>query len=137
MIPGDDEKKGVFTDIMKNSQGILSQVPTDDEIRELLKGKTAEEKKLLLKEIEKARQAKIHMTYLMEQQKLKNDERWAVRNVEERQAILSLYNNNAQVPENLNNNNKQSQLEVESNYDGQQYISEEVEENKDYTEEPT
>ncbi len=42
-------------------------MPTDDEIKELMKGKSAPEKKVLLKEIEKARQAKIHMEYLLEQ----------------------------------------------------------------------
>ena len=88
----------IFADDKKQGQGILGkaifdQVPTDEEIKELLRGKTAEEKRTLLKEIEKARQAKIHMTYLLEQQKLKNDEKWAVRNVEERQAVLNLYCN--------------------------------------------
>ena len=62
----------IFADDKKQGQGILGkaifdQVPTDEEIKELLKGKTAEEKRTLLKEIEKARQAKIHMTYLLEQ----------------------------------------------------------------------
>ena len=45
----------------------IQQVPTDDEIKELMRGKSAPEKKVLLKEIEKARQAKIHMEYLLEQ----------------------------------------------------------------------
>jgi len=84
---------------MDKKQRIMNQVPTDDEIRELMKGKTATEKKALLKEIEKARQAKIHMTYLLEQQQLKSDEKWAVRNVEERQAILSLYDHGNQAQE--------------------------------------
>lgn len=62
----------IFADDKKQGQGILGkaifdQVPTDEEIKELLRGKTAEEKRILLKEIEKARQAKIHMTYLLEQ----------------------------------------------------------------------
>ena len=62
----------IFADEKKQGQGILGkaifdQVPTDEEIKELLRGKTAEEKRILLKEIEKARQAKIHMTYLLEQ----------------------------------------------------------------------
>ena len=69
------EAKGaidIFADEKNKGTGILGkaifdQVPTDEEIKELLKGKTAEEKRTLLKEIEKARQAKIHMTYLMEQ----------------------------------------------------------------------
>ena len=56
-----------------------------------MKGKNAKEKKQLLKEIENARQAKIHMTFLLEQQKLRADEKWAVRNVEERAEILNLY----------------------------------------------
>ena len=72
--------------------GILVQVPTEDnEIRDLLKGKTATQKRTLLKEIEKAKQARIHQAYLMEQYKNQKDEKWAVRNVEERQAILKLY----------------------------------------------
>lgn len=79
LLPGDDEKQ--------YSRGIMSQVPDESQIEDLLRGKTAGERKKLLREIEKARQAKIHMTYLMEQQKLKNEERWAVRNIEERQAI--------------------------------------------------
>ena len=69
------EAKGtvdIFADEKKKGTGILGkaifdQVPTDDEIKELLKGKTVKEKRTLLKEIEKAKQAKIHMTYLLEQ----------------------------------------------------------------------
>lgn len=71
----------------------LTQVPTESEIKELLKGKSPFEKKMLLKEIEKARQQRIHLEYLLEQQQLRNDEKWAMRNVEERQAVLSLYDN--------------------------------------------
>lgn len=97
-IFADDEKNGTAA---KNGMipddaskmGIMTQVPTDDEIKELLKGKTGPEKKKLLKEIEKARQQKIHLEYLLEMTKNKNDEKWAVRNVEERHAILNLYNN--------------------------------------------
>jgi len=97
-IFADDEKNGTAA---KNGMipddaskmGIMTQVPTDDEIKELLKGKSAPEKKKLLKEIEKARQQKIHLEYLLEMTKNKNDEKWAVRNVEERHAILNLYNN--------------------------------------------
>ena len=69
------EAKGgidIFAEDDKKGMGILGakvfdHVPNDDELRELLKGKTAEEKRTLLKEVEKARQAKIHMTYLLEQ----------------------------------------------------------------------
>lgn len=66
LIPGpyDDTKKGA---VVQNMHGILQQVPDEAEIKELLKGKTAKEKKGLLKEIENARQAKIHMTYLLAQ----------------------------------------------------------------------
>ena len=46
---------------------MFTQVPSDDEIKELFKGKTTWEKRLLLKEIEKARQQKIHLEYLLEQ----------------------------------------------------------------------
>ena len=59
-IYGDDEKHGTAA---KNGMipddaskvGILTQVPTDEEITELLKGKSKPEKKRLLKEIERAR----------------------------------------------------------------------------------
>ena len=44
----------------------LTQVPTESEIKELLKGKSPFEKKMLLKEIEKARQQRIHLEYLLE-----------------------------------------------------------------------
>jgi len=71
ILPDIHGGKGVFSDtmtgFMRRNSGILTQVPSDEQIKELLKGKTAEEKKQLLREIEKARQAKIHMTYLMEQ----------------------------------------------------------------------
>ena len=96
-MPGDDEKIPV---IPANDQAVMAmftQVPTDDEIKELLKGKTAKEKRALLKEIEKARQQKIHLEYLLEQQKVKNEERWAMRNVEERAALESLLNNGGDV----------------------------------------
>lgn len=74
-----------------------------------MKGKTAGEKKNLLKEIEKARQAKIHMTYLLEQQKLRADEKWAVRNVEERTAVLNLYRSSNDAMEDQNNMQKLQQ----------------------------
>ena len=50
----------IFADEKNQGMGILGkaifdQVPSDEEIKELLKGKTAEEKRTLLKEIEKAR----------------------------------------------------------------------------------
>lgn len=97
LVPDDDLKKtkmfgNTLQAFMKQNQNILSQVPTDAEIAELMKGKSKEEKMVLLKEIDQARQAKIHMEYLLEQQKLKNDERWAYRNVEERQALQAMYN---------------------------------------------
>lgn len=74
----------------------MTKIPSDFEIKELLKGKTPFEKRMLLKEIEKARQQKIHLEYLLEQQQLKHDEKWAMRNVEERQAILAHYDNGSQ-----------------------------------------
>ena len=97
IMPGDDEKIPV---IPANDQAVMAmftQVPTDDEIKELLKGKTAKEKRALLKEIEKARQQKIHLEYLLEQQKVKNEERWAMRNVQERAALENLLNNGGDV----------------------------------------
>ena len=45
----------------------FTQVPTDDQILELLSGKSEKEKRNLLKEIEKARQQAIHMKYLLKQ----------------------------------------------------------------------
>ena len=45
---------------------MLTQVPTDEEIKELLRGKTAAEKRGLLREIEKAKQQKIHLEYILE-----------------------------------------------------------------------
>ena len=83
-MPGDDEKVPVIPTSEQAVMAMFTQVPTDDEIKELLKGKTSKEKRQLLKEIEKAKQQKIHLEYLLEQQKVKQDERWAVRNVEER-----------------------------------------------------
>ena len=90
---GTAAKNGMIPDDAEKMVGVLTQVPTDEEIKELLKGKSGPEKKKLLKEIEKARQQKIHLEYLLEMTKNKNDEKWAVRNVEERHAILNLYNN--------------------------------------------
>lgn len=60
LLPNDDEKA-------MNKGRIMDQVPDESQIEDLLRGKTAQERKKLLREIEKARQAKIHMTYLMEQ----------------------------------------------------------------------
>lgn len=97
IMPGDDEKIPV---IPANDQAVMAmftQVPTDDEIKELLKGKSAKEKRALLKEIEKARQQKIHLEFLLEQQKVKNEERWAMRNVQERAALENLLNNGGDV----------------------------------------
>lgn len=70
-LPGiNDGKKGAFNDtltgFMKGNKGVLNQVPNDEEINELMKGKSHDERKVLLKEIDKARQAKIHMQYLLE-----------------------------------------------------------------------
>lgn len=75
-------------------------MPSEAEITALLRGKSKAEKKVLLKEIERAKQAKIHMEYLLEQQKLRHDEKWAIRNVEERQAILNLYGVSNAAPNN-------------------------------------
>mmetsp|Transcript_31244 Transcript_31244/g.38608 ORF Transcript_31244/g.38608 Transcript_31244/m.38608 type:complete len:207 (-) Transcript_31244:147-767(-) len=92
IMPADDEKVPSIPSSEQAVMAMFTQVPTDDEIKELLKGKTAKEKRALLKEIEKAKQQKIHLEYLLEQQKIKHDERWAVRNVEERQALENLLN---------------------------------------------
>ena len=88
----DDEKASVIPESEIGVMAMFTQIPTDHEIKELLKGKTPKEKRLLLKEIEKAKQQKIHLEYLLEQQKIKSDEQWAVRNVEERQALENHFN---------------------------------------------
>ena len=66
---GDDTATGMMAGPIDGMDKVryIQQVPTDDEIKELMRGKSAPEKKVLLKEIEKARQAKIHMEYLLEQ----------------------------------------------------------------------
>jgi len=66
---GDDTVTGMMAGPIDGMDKVryIQQVPTDDEIKELMRGKSAPEKKVLLKEIEKARQAKIHMEYLLEQ----------------------------------------------------------------------
>jgi len=92
IMPEDDEKMPVIPATEIGVMAMFTQIPTDQEIKELLKGKTAKEKRMLLKEIEKAKQQRIHLEYLLEQQKIKNDEKWAMRNVEERQALENLVN---------------------------------------------
>ena len=67
-------------------------VPEAAEIREMLRGKTTSERRVLLAEIEKARQSQIHLTYMMEKQALQNEEKWAHRNFEERQNMIRLIN---------------------------------------------
>ena len=84
IMTADDEKNPQLPDAETAVLAMFTQVPTDAEIKELLKGKTAKEKRMLLREIEKARQQKIHLEYLLEQQKIKADEKWAMRNVQER-----------------------------------------------------
>ena len=92
IMPMDDEKAPVIPASEIGVMAMFTQIPSDQEIKELLKGKTSKEKRLLLREIEKAKQQKIHLEYLLEQQKIKADEKWAVRNVEERQALEQLCN---------------------------------------------
>ena len=56
IMPGDDEKIPVIPETETAVLAMFTQVPTDSEIKELLKGKTAKEKRALLREIEKAKQ---------------------------------------------------------------------------------
>ena len=95
LVPEDGDKRGIFGETLSGfinaNKGMFTSVPTDEEIKILMHGKTPAERKELLKEVEKARQSKIHMDYLIVQQKMKNDERWVNREFEERQAILKLY----------------------------------------------
>ena len=77
IVPDDDEKKGKFaetlTDFMHQNSGLLYQVPDDKQLKQLLKGKTQAEKMALLKEVEKAKQAKLHMEYLLQKQQIKSN----------------------------------------------------------------
>ena len=57
----------------------------------MLKGKTSKEKMALLQEIEKARQAKMHLDYLLQMEQINHAERWAKRNVDEREQIMTMY----------------------------------------------
>lgn len=81
IFAADDEKPLPVLPTDEKVIAMFTNVPTDEEIKGLLKGKSTADKRALLKEIEKARQQKIHLEYLMEQQNLKHDERWAMKNV--------------------------------------------------------
>ena len=59
----------------------LAPVPEASEIRMMLKGKTTAQRRTLLAQIEQQRQSQIHLTYMLEKQKMKEDERWAHRNI--------------------------------------------------------
>ena len=69
----------------------MHEVPNDNQVKDMLKGKTAKEKMVLLQEIEKARQAKMHLDYLLQMEQINHAERWAKRNVDERDQIMAMY----------------------------------------------
>ena len=69
----------------------MHEVPNDNQVKDMLKGKTAKEKMILLQEIEKARQAKMHLDYLLQMEQINHAERWAKRNVDEREQIMTMY----------------------------------------------
>ena len=67
IMPADGEKNPQLPASETAVMAMFTQVPSDEEIKNLLKGKTAKEKRVLLKEIEKARQQKMHLEYLLAQ----------------------------------------------------------------------
>ena len=62
----------------------MRYVPTDVELKNMLKGKTKTERKSMLQEIDRQKQAQLQLTVMMEQQAIKNEERWQARNFQER-----------------------------------------------------
>ena len=54
-------------------------MPSDAEIKSLLRGKKTSEKKKLLKEIEVAYQRNLHLQTILEQEKLRMDECWVLK----------------------------------------------------------
>ena len=75
-----DSSPGIDKSIKSDQQLVkapsIKNEPTREELKELMKGKTANERKKLLRDIEQARQASIHAQYQIEQEKLRNAERW-------------------------------------------------------------
>ena len=59
----------------------------------MMKGKSIAERKRLLKEIEDQRQKQLQIQFTLERQRLLNDERWARRNVQDRQLMLEQIEN--------------------------------------------
>lgn len=57
---------------------------TDQQVRELMKGKSVADRKRFLKEIEDERQRNLEIQFTLERQRLLNDERWARRNIQDR-----------------------------------------------------
>lgn len=53
-------------------------------VKEALKGKSRDEKKKLLHELEMRKQREIELVYERERQQMLQDEKWAVRNVAEK-----------------------------------------------------
>ena len=66
------------------SNAAMRYVPTDVELKNMLKGKTKTERKSMLQEIDRQKQAQLQLTVMMEQQAIKNEERWQARNFQER-----------------------------------------------------
>ena len=76
----------------------------------------------LLKEVEKAKQAKLHMEYLLQKQQIKSNQRWAERNVEEkavmRQILGSLENKTQQI-EQYDFSGKDTEQEIQEEEKGE------------------
>lgn len=112
IMPADSEKLEITQGEGRENESVMEmfiQVPNDNEIKELLRGRSVKEKRTLLKEIEKAKQQKIHLECILKQQKNQADERWAIRNVEEKQAIEAWWSKGRQEPSSYKVANDSSQ----------------------------
>lgn len=76
---------------LKRSESRIKALTDETKVKDLLKGKTAAQRRQLLREIQNAREAKIAMEQMLEHEKVKNDAKWAIHNAEMRAEVLALY----------------------------------------------
>ena len=77
----------------------------------------------LLKEVEKAKQAKLHMEYLLQKQQIKSNQRWAERNVEEKAVMRQIFNsleNKTHQIEQYDYSGKDTEQEIQEEEKGEQ-----------------
>lgn len=84
----DFSKRPINEKLLVGRDECIKPLPTDDQVRALMKGKSAAERKRFLIEIERQRQRQLEVQFTLERQKLLNDERWARRNVADREIEL-------------------------------------------------